>query len=329
MHDILLEPSIVKTIYGCEHISVDSWLNYAYALLVVAGADGEVSEGERTWLERDFARIVEAPDGFRKKIREFDWQNANLESILAKVKNDFPMNYIRALVYDSIKMSMADDDFDEDEKNTARKIAEILKIPIYIARTIEGLVNTEKSVGDIRKSIFEVDDEAFKKHPNRNFGNILFTHTFGHNMSDDLHLHYGYALMSIAGADGEVSKKETNWYKNEFAPSAKVPRDIVDKVVHYNYKIADLKYIFSKIELDISISFSKTLLYHAIKMARADSIYAEEERTMVEKASKLLGIPYDIAQTIQYLVDTEERIEKMRKTLFSGSDNEEGKEKAE
>ena len=52
MHDILLEPSIVKTIYGSETISVDSWLNYAYALLIVAGADGEVSEGERNWLER-------------------------------------------------------------------------------------------------------------------------------------------------------------------------------------------------------------------------------------------------------------------------------------
>ena len=320
MHDILLEPSIIKTIYGSEHIPIDSWLNYAYALLVVAGADGVVSEGERKWLERDFARIVEAPDGFRKKIREFDWKNADLQDILSKVKKQFPMNYIRALVYDSIKMAMADDDFDEDEKNTARKIAELLQVPIYIARTIEGLVNTEKSVGDIRKSIFEVDEEAFRKHPNRNFGNILFTHTFGHNMSEELHLHYGYALMSIAGADGEVAKKEIDWYKNEFAPSAKVPRHIIDKVIHFNYKIADLRYIFSKIENDISISFSKTLLYHAIKMARADLIYADEEREMVEHASKLLGIPYDIAQTIQYLVDTEERIEKMRKTLFTSSE---------
>ena len=316
MHDILNEPSIVKTIYGCEVIPVESWLNYAYALLIVAGADGEVSNDEMQWLEKDFTRIVEAPDGFRKKIREFDWANADLEEVLDKVRADFPMNYIRALVYDSIKMAMADSDFDEAEKSTARKIASILNVPIYIARTIEGLVSTEKSVMEIRQSIFEIDLEEINKHPNRSFSNLLFAQTFMLGTSDDLHLNYGYALMTIAGADGSVSKKEKDWYRKEFAPLAKVPLNIVDKVVNYNFKIGDLKHIIAQIKTDISVNLSKTLLYHGIKMSRADTVYANEEKDMVQDAAKLLSIPQDIAQTIQYLVDTEERIEKMRKTLF-------------
>lgn len=316
MQDILKESSVLKTIYGYETIPIESWLNYAYALLVVAGADGEVSPHEMSWLERDFARIVEAPDGFRKKIKEFDWANADLDEILKKIQVDFPMNYIRALVYDSIKMAMADEDFDESERSTARRIAQTLNVPIYIARTIEGLVSTEKSVGDIRKSIFEISDEAISKHPNRSFADILFNQTFALGMNPDLHLQYGYALMTIAGADGVVSEKEKSWYKSEFAPLAKVPREIIDKVINYNYKVGSLKHIFGKIQGDLSVSFSKTLLYHAVRMARADTIYAHEEKTMVQDAAKYLNVAPDIAQTIQYLVDTEERIEKMRKTLF-------------
>jgi uncharacterized tellurite resistance protein B-like protein len=318
MQDILKESSVLKTIYGYETIPVESWLDYAYALLIVAGADGVVSESEMSWLERDFARIVEAPDGFRKRIKEFDWANADLDEILNRIKTNFPMNYIRALVYDSIKMAMADEDFDEDERSTARKIALTLNVPIYIARTIEGLVSTEKSVGDIRKSIFEIDEEDLERHPNRSFADILFNQTFALGMSTDLHLQYGYALMTIAGADGEVSAKEKTWYKSEFAPLARVPRDIVDKVINYNYKIGNLKHIFSKIQGELTVSFSKTLLYHAIRMARADTIFANEEKTMVQDAAKYLNVAPDIAQTIQYLVDTEERIDKMRKTLFGG-----------
>ena len=104
---------------------------------------------------------------------------------------------------------------------------------------------------------------------------------------------------------------------------ARVPREVVEKVIAFNYKISNLKHIFSEIKDDISINFSKTLLYHAIKMARADSIYANEEREMVAKAAALLNIPQDIAQTLQYLVDTEERIEKMRQTLFAAKEDEE------
>ena len=316
MQDILAKPSVLKTIYGVDKIPVDSWLNYAYALLVIAGADGEVSAGEMLWLEQDFARIVEVPQGFRSKIKSFKWKEADLAPILAQIKSSFPMNYLRALIYDSIKMSMADRNFDSSEKEAARKAAELLNMPLYVARTIEGLVNTEKSVSDIRQSIFELDEALVAKFPKRSFDQLAFMQAFSYGMSLEMHLNYGYALMTVAGADGQVAPKELEWYKKEFAPMARVPANIVEKVVNFNYRVSDLKHIFAQIKDEITINFGKMLIYHSIKMARADSIYADEERNMVDKTSKLLNVPADIAQTIQYLIDTEERIEKMRKTLF-------------
>jgi uncharacterized tellurite resistance protein B-like protein len=317
---MLNDSSIVKTIYGTDKIPKHAWIQYAHALMMVAGADGHISDLEMAWLEYDFARIVQAPPEFRQQIRGFRSQEYDLNEVLQRVARDFPINYQRALVYDAIKMSMADNELHDMERDKAREAADLLQVPIYIARTIEGLVNTEQSVGDIRRSIFEVE-ERVKAQPNPISANSwAFKNIFGlSQLPQNMHLYYGYALMAIAGADGEVSEAERDWYVNEFAPAVLTPPDVMYRVLDFDYAQADLKEIVEQIQGELTGNFAKMLLYHAIQMARADGEYAEEERQHVERVADELGIPPDIAQTIQYLVDTEERIAKMRKTLFKAA----------
>ena len=310
--------SIIRSIYGTnDDISPNAWFSYAQALVIVSAADGSLSEPEVAWLMYDFGNTIQASEEFRNHLKSFDPRSEPLESVLNRVARNFSINYLRALVYDSLKMAYADNHLHELEQGKARELANKLHVPLYIARTIEGLVNTERSVADIRKSIFQVETGQAEKDLAISPNAWAFKSIFGlSSFPKDLHLYYGYALMAIAGADGQVSEGERRWYLEEFAPAVFTPPEVVEQVMAFDFKTADLKKIVQHIQEDLTGNFARMLLYHATQMAQADGDYAEEEKKQVERIAEEFLIPADIAQTIQYLVDTEERVAKMRKTLF-------------
>lgn len=314
---------VAHAIYGCDNVPEDAWLNYAYALLTIAGADGRVTQAEMKWLFNDFVDIVNGGQKFKTALHEFDYNNADLDELLDKISLDIPINYKRALVYDAIKMSRADDVFADTEKEAVEKTAAILKVPIYLARTIEGLVSTEKSLEATRKSIFEVDklsssvlQNVFDSDTFRET-NVSVKHTYGiGKTTDEVQLYYGYALMAVTGADGRVSPEEQEWYKEVYAADEKIPPYIVDRVLSCDYTNLDLETILNHLKADISINFKRTLLYNSIKMAHADLEYANEERAAVSKTARLLNVDLNIAHTIEYMIDTENKVALMRKKLF-------------
>ncbi|GAB1544776.1 hypothetical protein NUACC21_74520 [Scytonema sp. NUACC21] len=129
-------------------------------------------------------------------------------------------------------------------------------------------------------------------------------------------LNYGYALLAIAGADGEVSEAELNWLLNH-QRTVGAPEEIIEKYKTFDYKNADLENLLTKITVDVSTwSKSRTLLYHAIQMSRADNNYSLEEQKAVKKAAKLLKVEDDIALALNKLVDTEEAVTALRKALL-------------
>ncbi|TFI54183.1 hypothetical protein BLD44_010830 [Mastigocladus laminosus UU774] len=132
----------------------------------------------------------------------------------------------------------------------------------------------------------------------------------------EAYLNYGYALLAIAGADGEVSEAEFNWLLNH-QRMAGAPEEVIEKYKTFEYKKADLETLLTKITVDVSTwSKSRSLLYHAIQMARADDNYSHEEQKAVKKAAKLLKVEDDIALAINRLVETEEAVTALRKALL-------------
>ncbi|MUG98158.1 hypothetical protein F7734_39965 [Scytonema sp. UIC 10036] len=132
----------------------------------------------------------------------------------------------------------------------------------------------------------------------------------------EAYLNYGYALLAIAGADGEVSEAELNWLLNH-QRLVGAPEEIIEKYKAFEYKKADLENLLSKISVDVSTwSKSRSLLYHAIQMARADNNYSIEEQKAVKKAAKLLKVEDDIALALNRLVETEEAVTALRKALL-------------
>lgn len=132
----------------------------------------------------------------------------------------------------------------------------------------------------------------------------------------EAYLNYGYALLTIAGADGEVSAAEMNWLLNH-QRMVGAPEELMEKYKTFDYKHAKLEDLLPKITVDVSTwSSSRTLLYHAIQMARADDDYAAQEQNAVKKAAKLLNVEDDIALAFNRLVEMEEAVNGVRKALL-------------
>ncbi|WP_281616450.1 hypothetical protein [Flammeovirga sp. SubArs3] len=320
--EVIQASPLATLILSCKDVPSSSWLDYVKALLAIAGADGEVSDEEMDWVFQDFLNIVGASEEQVEEVRSFDFKNVDLAELLSSLDIDVPMNYKRTLVYDAVMMARADMVYAKEEKEAVAKAAELLGVPFFIAKTIEGLVNTEKSLEMIRKSLFELEDD--EAHPiqdlaslNMKPASVLERNTFGVRFtSEETQRNYGYALMIISGADGIVSEAEKDWYLNQFCEVSETPMAIAQDVLSFDYLNGNLEEVLNNLKVDVSINFQRTLLYNAIKMANADEDFPEKEKAATEKAAELLGITKDIAETIYYLVDTEAKVLKMRSTLF-------------
>ncbi|MDJ0518993.1 MAG: hypothetical protein F6K22_17660 [Okeania sp. SIO2F4] len=132
----------------------------------------------------------------------------------------------------------------------------------------------------------------------------------------EAYLNYGYVLLVIAGADGDVPESEMNWLINH-QRMVGAPEEVIEKYKTFDYKNAKLEDLLPKIKADVPTwSAQRTLLYHAIKMSRADKDYSKEEQEAVKKAAELLGVPEDITVALKVLVEMEEKTESMLKALI-------------
>ena len=127
---------------------------------------------------------------------------------------------------------------------------------------------------------------------------------------------YGYVLLAIAGADGEVSEQELEWlikHQSQFG----APEEVIESYKKFDYKNANINELLANITVDVeSWSAAPELIYHAILMSSADNVYAEQEREKVKEAAKIMGVPDDIFLTIESLVEMEKATLNMRRALF-------------
>ncbi|PWJ40927.1 TerB family tellurite resistance protein [Sediminitomix flava] len=312
--------------FAAYNIPSEEWISYTQALLVIAGADGKLSSDESEWLSSAFLNVVKANTEAREYLENYDFGAQKIEELLTDLNFKTPLNHKRALLYDAVHMSRADFVYAPEEQSSVHRAAEYMKIPSYLTKAIEGLVNTEKAVEMTRKAIFELEehkkgDGLYKvSDPNSFKASIHERNMLGlKHVEENLQRLYGFALMIIAGADGEVSEREQEWYKSDFAVNTSVSTQVVKEVLDFDYRHESLEDVISELNKKVPVNIKRTLLYNAIKMARADKLYPSEERMAVERAASLLDVNEDIMHTIQHLVMTEEKVAKLKKTLFIAS----------
>ena len=129
---------------------------------------------------------------------------------------------------------------------------------------------------------------------------------------EEIWIEYGFALLTIAGSDGDVSDPELEWLTIDLAFANDIPEEIISEWEDFEYDDADLGEIFSAIKVKSFTSYNKLLLYDAIRMSYADDDYAEEEREKVGEAAGLLGINSETVTAIESLIEMERAADKLR-----------------
>lgn len=122
---------------------------FAKALLIVIGADGEISDAEMDAF-LGTARMMGMPETLLKDLQSFDWKNTKLEEQLRGL--DDPAS-ARRLLYDCIMVASADG-YSSPEQDAVRRAAKILKVDDAMASAIEGMVRQEVALRATRAELF-------------------------------------------------------------------------------------------------------------------------------------------------------------------------------
>lgn len=316
--EMISASSKAQSVYGYTSATLDSWCNYGYALMIIAGADGVVSEKEMDFLIKDFAGRLSKPEKIEPYLRRFDYKNESLEPLLKRISFYTSVNHRITLLYDAIRMARADADYAREEQQAVENASKILGIDPDIALTLEGLVDMELAVIKSYEALFELNTPAYRNiHPP---GQIVME--IIDTMPDPARalLNYGKALLVIANADGEVSEKELMWFFDDFAKLKNAGQPVLNKLHAFDYQNADPVQVLSGIPDNAPLNFTRVLLYDSIRMARADYHYAFEEEKAVKEAARILKVRLSTAMALERLVETEEMVARLRKTLFFNND---------
>lgn len=121
------------------------------------------------------------------------------------------------------------------------------------------------------------------------------------------------ALKIVLAADGKVNGAELNTYL-ETCRRFGAPDDMLDELRDFDPSCTSLEACFEGIDPD-SIP-ARSLLYDAIRIAKADGSYDRAEREAVTKAAKLLRLDDAWVEHITALVDAEEALHRMRVAML-------------
>ncbi|MFY0605507.1 MAG: hypothetical protein JXR10_02260 [Cyclobacteriaceae bacterium] len=127
---------------------------------------------------------------------------------------------------------------------------------------------------------------------------------------------YGYALLTIAGSDGMVSDPELEWLTLDMAKEVGVDEEVIAEWENFDFEEAELEDIFATFNSSTLASFSKLLIYDAIRMSSADGEYAHEEKEQVHEAARILKVQDAVVVAIEALVDLEQAANKLRLTIL-------------
>jgi uncharacterized membrane protein YebE (DUF533 family) len=127
-----------KEAFGIEGQVPD--LRIGMAILAVAGADGELSERELTFLLGRAKQFGVSDDGI-EQMASFDYRSVNVETVAQQV----PRSLARLLLYDAILTARADG-FAEQEREAARRWARALELDVSVVEMIERHLEKEDQV---------------------------------------------------------------------------------------------------------------------------------------------------------------------------------------
>jgi uncharacterized tellurite resistance protein B-like protein len=130
-----------------EQLDIETMLGFGYSVMIIAAADGQLSDAERSEFLGMMTSFGVPPPGI-EAFKAFDPAGKKLEDHLPRQHRSM----IRHFLYDAIKVARADG-YHELERQHVRKAAALVGVPESVVIAIEGLVEIEASVRNARLAL--------------------------------------------------------------------------------------------------------------------------------------------------------------------------------
>lgn len=152
-------------------------------------------------------------------------------------------------------------------------------------------------------------------------GSFYMRQTFGldQDPTEEDRVNYSKALLVIAGGDGTISDPEWQWFEDAAYAAGAIPAHI-EQYRSFDFRNADLGQLLSRVSSVMTpVAIKRTLIYDALRMAKADHALAKGEREMALKAAQLLGIDNVTFLAIEGLVNMEYTLKAARIALINAT----------
>ncbi len=144
--------AVSKTRQSTSPIDDESTLRHLISLKIILAADG-LHPKEAAALSRGMT-LMGIPPALMAEIERFDIHGARLEDYLPRTLS---RARARTLLYDAIRLANADQDYSSVERDAVLRAASVLGIDAFTVRAIEGLVQMERAVDQLRRSLLQED----------------------------------------------------------------------------------------------------------------------------------------------------------------------------
>ena len=144
--ELQTSPALRDT-YGVSGMPGPMFVSIARGLKVLLAADGVIHPAElNMYLET--CRRYGAADGMLQELQAFDPKGVTFEECFAGI--DTMLIPTRALLYDVIRISKADQDYPESERAAVAQAAHLLGVDDDWVDKITALVDAENALADLR-----------------------------------------------------------------------------------------------------------------------------------------------------------------------------------
>ncbi|HEV8361626.1 MAG TPA: hypothetical protein VGR28_14350 [Candidatus Thermoplasmatota archaeon] len=141
----------------------------------------------------------------------------------------------------------------------------------------------------------------------------MLRETFGHTVPipPEMKLKVSQAILTVAGADGEVSPREMEYFLG-LARSMGCTDAILEQLLKFDYRAAKLPDFYDAQTKPVG----RHILYDAIHVARQDG-FGPKEREAAFRAAKMLGLDPHLVVDIEGLLGIEDAVRAARIRLLS------------
>mgnify|MGYP000451097839 CR=1 FL=1 len=136
-----------------DDISREVSLLYGFVVQLIAGADGHLSLAERELFYAQ-AQSRNIPGDILNEWKKYDWQEGDVDKLIAELKPHLSLKLARLLIYDAIRIAGADASYPLEEQDAVRQAAEILGVSEKLVAEMEILASLEKNVEDLKRMVF-------------------------------------------------------------------------------------------------------------------------------------------------------------------------------